>query len=431
MNIKRGIDRACEHLVARLKENAKPVKGRQDIKNVAAISAGNDQEIGEMIAEALDRVGADGVLSIETSTSFETTIDVQEGMEIDRGYVSPQFINNAEKSLVEYENCRVLIADEKVSEVRDIIPVLEQISQLNQPLLIITEDIVGEALATLVVNKLRGIVQVVAVKAPGFGERRKSLLQDIAIVTGAEYIAKDLGMKISGTTVEQLGVARKVTVTSSSTTIIAEQGNREEIQLRIAQIKKELAETDSVYDTEKLSERIAKLAGGVAVIKVGGFTEAEVEDRKLRIEDAKNATFAAVEEGIVPGGGTALLHLAEALPAFKATLSDEEEKMGVDIVMKALRAPCRIIAHNAGVEGDVIVEAVTGQPFEVGYNAMDDKIQDLMQAGIIDPAKARFMVPLERGALGADPTHSTVPYLPPFRSPATPSRTRARSRVSC
>lgn len=387
MNIKRGIDRACDFLVGELRKQAKPVKGREDIRNVAAISAGNDEAIGEMIAEALDRVGSDGVLSIETSNSFETQIEVQEGMDIDRGFISPQFVTDTEKSVTEFDNCRVLVADEKISDIRDIIPVLEQITKVKQPLLIITEDITGEALATLVVNKLRGIIQVCAIKAPGFGERRKSLLQDIAIVTGAEYISKDLGMKIANTSMEQLGVARKVKVTAGNCILIADAGNREEIQLRIAQIKKELSETDSVYDTEKLSERIAKLAGGVAVIKVGGFTEAEVEDRKLRIEDAKNATFAAVEEGIVPGGGTALLHLSELLPAFRATLTDDEERLGVDIVMKALRAPCRQIAKNAGLEGDVIVEAVLGKSWEVGYNAMDDKVEDLLAKGIIDPAK--------------------------------------------
>jgi chaperonin GroL len=387
MNIKKGIDKTCDFLISKLKEHSKHVEHREDVKNVATISAGNDASIGQMIAEALDRVGSDGVLSIETSNSFETNIEVQEGMEIDRGYISPQFVTNTERSVTEYENCRVMVADEKISDVRELIPILERITQANQPLLIVTEDITGEALATLVVNKLRGILHVVGVKAPGFGERRKALLQDIAIVTGAEYIAKDLGMKVAQASLEQLGFARKIKVTSGTCTIIADQANSQEISMRIAQIKKELLETDSVYDTEKLSERIAKLAGGIAVIKVGGFTEAEVEDRKLRIEDAKNATFAAVEEGIVPGGGTALLHLSELLPKFKNTLFDDEEKQGVDIVAKALRSPCRIIAQNAGVEGDVIVEAVLGLPFAIGYNAMENNIENLVEKGIIDPAK--------------------------------------------
>eukprot|EP00747_Dinoflagellata_sp_TGD_P109541 gnl/TRDRNA2_/TRDRNA2_170718_c0_seq1.p1 gnl/TRDRNA2_/TRDRNA2_170718_c0~~gnl/TRDRNA2_/TRDRNA2_170718_c0_seq1.p1 ORF type:complete len:582 (+),score=10.30 gnl/TRDRNA2_/TRDRNA2_170718_c0_seq1:53-1798(+) len=386
LDIKKGIDKACNFLVEKLKEYSKPISGRDDIKNIATISSGNDSSIGELIAEALDIVGPDGVLSIETSNSFETTIELQEGMRLDRGYVSPQFVTEAETSMTKYSNCRVLVADEKIVEIRELIPILEQISEVNQPLLIIAEDITGEALATLVVNKMRGILKVVAVKAPGFGERRKALLQDIAIVTGSEYIAKDLGMKISKATLEQLGVARTVKVTSGSCTIIADQANREEISLRISQIKKELSETDSVYDIEKLSERIAKLAGGIAIIKVGGFTEVEMEDRKLRIEDAKNATFSAVEEGVVPGGGSAILHLSKLLPELRETV-DEEEKLGVDIVMKALRAPCRTIAQNAGAEGDVIVEAVMERSFEEGYNAVENKIENLLEKGVIDPAK--------------------------------------------
>merc|ERR1712039_1048796 len=299
--------------------------------------------------------------------------------------MSPQFVTDVERSIAEYDHCRILVADEKVTDPGKLIPILEQITKVKQPLLIITEDITGEALATITVNKMRGIVKVVAVKAPGFGERRKALLQDIAIISGAEYIANDLGMTISQTSMEQLGIARRVR--ANTCTIVADNANREEISMRVAQIKKELGETDSVYDTEKLSERVAKLAGGVAVIKVGGFTEAELEDRKLRIEDAKNATFAAVEEGIVPGGGTALLQLSKLLPEYKAGLTDEEEKLGVDIVMKALGSPCYTIAKNAGAEGDVILEAVLSQPFGVGYNAMENKIENLLSKGIIDPAK--------------------------------------------
>eukprot|EP00887_Chlorella_sp_A99_P002510 scaffold6.g2510.t1 len=367
INIKRGIDKTCEFLVGKLREAARPVKGSSDIRNVAAISAGNDDAIGQMIADALDKaraalgggggvcgrgvlcvVGADGVLAIESSNSLETTVEVQEGMEIDRGYISPQFVTNSERMLVEYENALVGAVAVGAVAARERRARVGAVTRVNRPLLIIAEDVAGEALATLVVNKLRGILSVCAIKAPGFGERRKALLQDIAIVTGAEFVAKDLGMKI----------------------------------------KKELAETDSVYDTEKLSERIAKLAGGVAVIKVGAATEVELEDRKLRIEDAKNATFAAVEEGIVPGGGAALLHLSEAVPAFKAGLTDPEEAIGADIVTKALRAPARIIAENAGVEGEVVVQKLLGQPFEVGYNAMYDRIEDLLDAGVLDPAKA-------------------------------------------
>jgi chaperonin GroL len=387
ITIKKGIDKTCAYLVDKLKEKATQISGSKDIKSVASISAGNDELIGEMIAEALDKVGADGVLTIETSNSMETTVDVQEGMDIDRGYISPQFITNQERMRVEMENARVLVADQKVEAIKDIIPILEQISRINQPLLIITEDVTGEALATLVVNKLRGIVNVCAIKAPGFGERRKALLQDIAIVTGAQYISKDLGMKIADAKLEDLGIARRVTVQATNTTVIADSANKEEIEARVRQIKKELSETDSVYDTEKLSERIAKLAGGVAVIKVGAATETELEDRKLRIEDAKNATFAAVEEGIVPGGGAALLHLAEFVDEFKSTLTHPEEKLGADIVFKSLVAPARLIAMNAGVEGDVIVEKLKGQDFAMGYNAMYDRIENLLEAGVIDPAK--------------------------------------------
>ncbi|CAI7802852.1 unnamed protein product [Closterium sp. NIES-54] len=385
--LKKGIDKTVAHLVAALKDRARPVKGRDDIKAVATISAGNDEEIGEMIADAVDKVGADGVLSIESSSSFETTVDVEEGMAIDRGYISPQFATNTEKMLVEFDNARVLVTDQKITAIKDIIPVLERTSQLSAPLLIIAEDVSGEALATLVVNKLRGVLQVAAIKAPGFGERRKALLQDIAIVTGAEFMASDLGLKVEEATADQLGVARKVTISSSSTTLIADSATKDEIAARVAQIKRELQETDSVYDTEKLSERIAKLAGGVAVIKVGAATETELEDRKLRIEDAKNATFAAIEEGIVPGGGATMVHLAALVPAFKAQLTDAEERIGADIVERALLAPCSLIAHNAGVEGAVVVERVRESEWEMGYNAMADQYEDLLASGVIDPAK--------------------------------------------
>jgi len=387
VSIKKGIDKTVQALVVELEKQARPVKGRDDIKAIASISAGNDEIIGTMIADAIDKVGPDGVLSIESSSSFETTVDVEEGMEIDRGYISPQFVTNPEKLIVEFENARVLVTDQKISSIKDIIPLLEKTTQLRAPLLIIAEDITGEALATLVVNKLRGILNVAAIKAPGFGERRKALLQDIAIVTGAEFQATDLGLLIENTTVEQLGLARKVTISKDSTTIIADSASKDEIQARIAQIKKELFETDSVYDTEKLAERIAKLSGGVAVIKVGAATETELEDRKLRVEDAKNATFAAIEEGIVPGGGAALVHLSAFVPAIKETLSDADERLGADIVQKALVSPAALIAQNAGVEGEVVVEKIRESEWEVGYNAMIDKYENLVESGVIDPAK--------------------------------------------
>ncbi|CAA7390807.1 unnamed protein product [Spirodela intermedia] len=385
--IKKGIDKTVAALVQELENKSRPVKGRGDIKAVATISAGNDELIGTMIADAIDKVGPDGVLSIESSSSFETTIDVEEGMEIDRGYASPQFVTNPEKQTVEFENVRVLVTDHKISTIKEMIPLLEKTTQLRAPLLIIAEDVTGEALATLVVNKLRGILNVAAIKAPGFGERRKALLQDIAIVTGAEFLAKDLGLLVEKATVEQLGTARKITISQTSTTIIADAATKDEIQSRIAQIKKELAETDSVYDSEKLAERIAKLSGGVAVIKVGAATEAELEDRKLRIEDAKNATFAAIEEGIVPGGGAAFVHLSTCVPAIRETIDDPEERLGADIIQKALVAPASLIAQNAGVEGEVVVEKVRESEWEMGYNAMTDQYENLVETGVIDPAK--------------------------------------------
>lgn len=387
VSLKRGIDKTVLGLVEELEKKARPVKGGDDIKAVASISAGNDELIGQMIAEAIDKVGPDGVLSIESSSSFETTVEVEEGMEIDRGYISPQFVTNPEKLTVEFENARVLVTDQKISAIKDIIPLLEKTTQLRAPLLIIAEDVTGEALATLVVNKLRGILNVAAIKAPGFGERRKALLQDIAILTGAEFQASDLGLLIESTSVEQLGLARKVTISKDSTTLIADAATKDELQARIGQLKKELSETDSVYDSEKLAERIAKLSGGVAVIKVGAATETELEDRKLRIEDAKNATFAAIEEGIVPGGGTALVHLSTYVPAIKERLEEADERLGADIVQKALVAPAALIAQNAGIEGEVVVEKIKNGEWEVGYNAMADRYENLVDAGVIDPAK--------------------------------------------
>ncbi|XP_052884383.1 ruBisCO large subunit-binding protein subunit alpha isoform X2 [Gossypium arboreum] len=387
VSVKRGIDKTVQRLVEELEKKARPVKGRDDIKAVASVSSGNDDLIGTMIADAIDKVGPDGVLSIESSSSFETTVDVEEGMEIDRGYISPQFVTNPEKLVCEFENARVLVTDQKISAIKDIIPLLEKTTQLRSPLLIIAEDVSGEALATLVVNKLRGILNVAAIKAPGFGERRKALLQDIAILTGAEFQASDLGLLVENTSVEQLGIARKVIITKDSTQLIAEAASKDEIQTRVAQLKKELAQTDSVYDSEKLAERIAKLSGGVAVIKVGAATETELEDRKLRIEDAKNATFAAIEEGIVPGGGAALVHLSSCVPAIKEKLEDADERLGADIVQKALVAPALLIAQNAGMEGEVVVEKVKSSEWEVGYNAMTDKFENLLEVGVIDPAK--------------------------------------------
>ena len=388
VTVKRGIDKTSEFCREKLDELTIPVRNQDDIRAVASISAGNNAEIGDMIAEAIEKVGPDGVLSIENGTGLDTVVEVEEGMEIDRGYISPQFVNNNERLTVEYEGCRVLITDEKIEQVQMLVPLLEELNQAGSPpLLIIAEDIVGEALATLVVNKIRGVLQVAAIKAPGFGERRKALLQDIAIVTGAQYIAKDLGLSVSRANMDSLGYARKVTIEQTTTTMIADGASKEDIDLRVAQLKQELAETDSVYDTQKTSERIAKLAGGVAVIKVGAATETELEERKLRIEDAKNATFAAVEEGIVPGGGAALVNLSKMIDEFKTTLTNPEERLGAEIVQKSLVAPCRLIGDNAGMEGDVIVQHVMDGEFNFGYDAMTGEYGDLIQKGVLDPKK--------------------------------------------
>ncbi|CEF99984.1 Chaperonin Cpn60 [Ostreococcus tauri] len=388
VTVKRGMDKTSEFCRKKLDELTIPVRNAADIRAVASISAGNNEEIGNMIAEAIEKVGPDGVLSIETGSGLETVVEVEEGMEIDRGYISPQFVNDNERLMVEYEGCRILITDEKIEQVQMLVPLLEEVSQAGSPpLLIIAEDITGEALATLVVNKMRGVLKVAAIKAPGFGERRKALLQDIAIVTGAQYIAKDLGLSVQRATMDSLGYARKVSIAQTTTTLIADGASKEDIDMRVAQLKQELAETDSVYDTEKLSERIAKLAGGVAVIKVGAATETEMEERKLRIEDAKNATFAAVEEGIVPGGGAALVHLSKMIDEFIPTLTSAEERLGAEIVQKALLAPCRLIGNNAGVEGDVIVQHVMEGDFNYGYDAMVGEYGDLIEKGVIDPKK--------------------------------------------
>jgi len=385
--IRRGIERTANELCKTLEDQAVQIDSDNDIRAVATISAGNNSEVGDMIADAISKVGPDGVLSVETSSGFETFVEVEEGMAIDRGYISPQFVTNNERLEVEYENALVLITDEKLETAKDVIPILEKVSEQNRPLLLIAEDVTGEALSTLVVNKLRGIVNVCAVKAPGFGERRKSLLQDIAIVTGGTFLAKDLNLSPSTSELDQLGTARKVSVGNSNTTLIADSGSKEDIDARVSQLKKELAESDSTYDTQKLSERIAKLTGGVAVVKAGAVTESELEDKKLRIEDAKNATFAAIDEGIVPGGGAAFAHLAATVDSVRQSIADPEERIGADIVQRALLSPAQLIANNAGVEGDVVVEQVKELPWREGYNAMTDVYEDLVTGGVLDPKK--------------------------------------------
>ncbi|MGC9502449.1 chaperonin GroEL [Baaleninema sp.] len=385
--VKRGIEKTVAKLLEEIAAVAKPVQG-DAIEQVATVSSGNDVEVGQTIAQAMDKVTKDGVITVEESKSLTTELEVVEGMQLDRGYISPYFVTDNERQVVEFDNAYILITDQKISAIQDLVSVLEKVAQQGKPLLIVAEDVEGEALATLVVNKTRGVLNVAAIKAPGFGDRRKQMLQDIAILTGGQVISEDIGLSLDALTPEMLGTARKVNVTKETTTILAEDNarNKSDVQKRIEQLRKELERTDSDYDSEKLQERIAKLAGGVAVIKVGAATETELRSRKLRIEDALNATKAAVEEGIVPGGGTTLIHLAKKVEDFKAGLSDEEQ-LGANIVAKALEAPLMQIANNAGVEGSVIVEKVRDSEFNVGYNALTGQFEDTIATGIIDPAK--------------------------------------------
>ncbi|XVE94256.1 hypothetical protein REPUB_Repub01dG0265900 [Reevesia pubescens] len=385
--LRRGMDKTVKELVKALKKKSLPVKGREDIKAVASICAGNDEFIGNLIAEAIDKIGPDGVISIESSSSSETSVIIEEGMKIDKGYMSPQFITNQDKSLVEFDNAKVLVTDQKITTFKEIVPLLEKTTQLSVPLLVFAEDISMQVLEILVVNKMQGVLNVAVVQCPGFGEGKKALLQDIALMTGADFLSGDLGMTLAGATSDQLGVARKVTITSNSTTIVADPSTKAEIQARIMQIKKDLAETDNAYLSRKLSERIAKLSGGVAVIKVGAHTEMELEDRKLRIEDAKNATFAAMDKGIVPGGGATYIHLSEQIHIIKNSMEDLDERIGADIVAKALLAPSKVIATNAGVDGEVVVEKTRTCDWQIGYNAMSGRYEDLINAGVVDPCR--------------------------------------------
>ncbi|KAB1997834.1 hypothetical protein ES319_D12G050000v1 [Gossypium barbadense] len=388
VSLKRGMDKTVKELVKDLKKKSLPVKAREEIKAVASISAGNDDFIGNLIAEAIEKIGPDGVISLESSSSSETFVIIEEGMkQIDKGYMSPQFITNQDKSLVEFDNAKVLVTDQKISSVKEIVPLLEKTTQLSVSLLIFAEDISMQVLETLVVNKMQGVINVAVVKCPGFGEGKKALLQDIALMTGADFLSGDFGMTLAAATSDQLGVARKVTITSNSTTIVADPSTKAEIQARIMQIKKDLAETDSAYLSRRLSERIAKLSGGVAVIKVGAHTEMELEDRKLRIEDAKNAAFAAMDEGIVPGGGATYIHLSEQIHTIKNSMEDSDEQIGADIVAKALLAPSKVIATNAGVDGEVVVEKTRKLDWKIGYNAMSGRYEDLINAGVIDPCR--------------------------------------------
>ncbi len=386
MEIKRGIELAVRAAVESIDKLAKPVEGK-DIAHVGTISANNDEEIGRIIAEAMEKVGKDGVITVEEAKGLETTLEVVEGMQFDRGYLSPYFVTDAERMETVLDNCKILLNEKKVSSMKDMLPILEQVAKQGRPLLIIAEDVEGEALATLVVNKLRGTLHIAACKAPGFGDRRKAMLEDIATLTGGQVITEDLGIKLENVRWEDLGDAKKVVLTKDNTTIVTDSDDpkrREAIAGRVKQIRNQVEETSSDYDREKLQERLAKLVGGVAVIKVGAATETEMKEKKARVEDAMHATKAAVEEGIVPGGGVALLRAVAAVEAVKA---EGDVKVGVNIVRRALEEPVRQIANNAGEEGSVIVKQVLAASGSIGYNAATGQQEDLVAAGVIDPAK--------------------------------------------
>jgi chaperonin GroEL len=383
MELKRGIEKAVEVMVEEIKKMSRPVSGNM-VAQVGIISANSDKTIGEIIAKAMERVGKDGVITVEEAKTLETTLDVVEGMQFDRGYLSPYFVTDAERMEVVLENPVILIHEKKISSMKDLLPVLEQVARMGRPLVIIAEDVEGEALATLVVNKLRGTLQAAAVKAPGFGDRRKAMLEDIATLTGGKAITEDLGLKLENIKVDDLGKAKKVTIDKDNTTIVEGGGSKDAIQGRVKQIRAQIEDTSSDYDREKLQERLAKLVGGVAVIKVGAATETEMKEKKARVEDAMHATKAAVEEGIVPGGGVALLRASKALEGLKLT---GDQLVGLQIVRRAIEEPMRHIAANAGAEGSIVVAKVKDMKQDEGFNAATEVYEDLVKAGVIDPAK--------------------------------------------
>jgi chaperonin GroEL len=385
MGLKRGIDRAVETVVAELEKLSTPTKGKKEIAQVGTISANNDASIGELIAEAMEKVGKDGVITVEEAKGMETSLETVDGMQFDRGYLSPYFVTNPDKMEAELEDAMILIHDKKISVMKDLLPILEKVAQMGKPLLVIAEDIEGEALATLVVNKIRGTLKVAAVKAPGFGDRRKAMLEDIAVLTGGRVISEEVGFKLENVVMGDLGRAKRIVIDKDDTTIIDGAGKEEDIQGRIGQIRNQIEESTSDYDREKLQERLAKLAGGVAVIYVGAATETEMKEKKARVEDALHATRAAVEEGIVPGGGVAYLRALSALDDLK--LDSTEEEVGVQIVRRALEEPLRQIVNNAGAEGSVVVEKVKAEKGNTGFNAEKMEYQDMLKAGIIDPTK--------------------------------------------
>jgi chaperonin GroEL len=386
MGLKRGIDKATERVIEELKKISKPIKSEAEIAQVATISANNDHAIGKIIAEAMSKVGKEGVITVEESKTGLTTLDVVEGMQFDRGYLSPYFVTDSEKMVASFENPNLLIADKKISSMKELLPVLEKTVQTGRPLVIIAEDIDGEALTTLVVNKLRGTLNVAAVKAPGFGDRRKEMLRDIAVLTGGQVISEEVGRSLDTAELKDLGSCKRITIDKDNTTIVDGSGDKKEVQARVSMIRAQVEETTSDYDKEKLQERLAKLVGGVAVISVGAPTETEMKEKKDRVEDALNATRAAVEEGIVVGGGSALVHASNALNDLKFT--SEEESFGCKIVKRSIEEPMRQIASNAGLEGSIVVNTVrTEGKASFGYNALEDRYEDLFKAGIVDPTK--------------------------------------------
>jgi chaperonin GroEL len=386
MDLKRGIDMAVESVVDDLQKRSKKVTSEAEVAQVGSIAANGEKEIGEIISRAMQKVGKEGVITVEEAKGLDTELDVVEGMQFDRGYLSPYFITNAEKMICELDSPFILLFEKKLSSLQPMLPVLEAVVQAGKPLMIVAEDVEGEALATLVVNKLRGGLKVAAVKAPGFGDRRKAMLEDIAVLTGGELISEDLGIKLENVTLDMLGKAKKVTIEKENSTIVDGSGKKSDIQGRIAQIKAQIEETTSDYDREKLQERLAKLAGGVAVIKVGGATEVEVKERKDRVDDAMHATRAAVEEGVLPGGGAALLYASDSLKKLKP--DNDDQRVGVEIIRKALQAPVRQIAENAGADGSVVVgKLLESKDVKLGFDAQTDKYVDMVKAGIIDPTK--------------------------------------------
>ena len=421
MDLKRGIDLAVEAIVVDLKKNSKKVTSNDEIAQVGAISANGDKSIGDMIAQAMQKVGNEGVITVEEAKSFETELDVVEGMQFDRGYLSPYFVTNAEKMVAEFDEPYILIHEKKLSSLQAILPVLEAVVQTGKPLVIVSEDVEGEVLATLVVNKLRGGLKIAAVKAPGFGDRRKAMLEDIAVLTNGQVISEDVGIKLENVTLAMLGRAKKIRIDKESTTIVDGAGDRKDIEGRIAQIKAQLEDTTSDYDREKLQERLAKLAGGVAIIRVGGSTETEVKEKKDRVDDALNATRAAVEEGVSPGGGVALLRAIPALAGVK--VQNPDQKTGVDIVRKAIQAPARQIVDNAGDDGAVVVgKLLESSDYAFGYNAQSGEYGDLVKLGIIDPTKVVRTAIQDAASIAGliVTTEATITEAPKKDAPAMP-----------